>query len=120
MTRAYRQITFEKRGEVCCARLRSLRLEEESVHELAEELLELAAEASPKLALSLGPRAPLCLYSVFLAKLVTLQRQLSQRGGDLVLCEAPPEVRSVFAACRLENQFRFLQNFDEAVAVWTA
>jgi hypothetical protein len=120
MTRTYRQITFEKRGEVCCARLRSFRLEEESVHELAEELLELAAEGGPKLALSLGPRAPLCLYSVFLAKLVTVRRQLSELGGDLVLCEASPEVRSVFAACRLENQFRFVKDFDEAVALWTA
>jgi anti-anti-sigma factor len=120
MPRTYRHITFEKRGDVCCARLRSLRLEEESVHELAEELLDLAAEVSPKLALSLGPRAPQCLYSVFLSKLVTVQRQLHEQGGELVLCDVSPEVQSVFAACRLEDQFRFLKDFDEAVARWTA
>jgi anti-anti-sigma regulatory factor len=51
---------------------------------------------------------------------VTVQRQLHEQGGELVLCDVSPEVQSVFAACRLEDQFRFLKDFDEAVARWTA
>jgi anti-anti-sigma regulatory factor len=57
---------------------------------------------------------------VFLAKLMTVQRHLRQKGGALVLCEVSPEVRSVFEACRLDQQFRFVKDFDEAVATWTA
>jgi anti-anti-sigma regulatory factor len=56
---------------------------------------------------------------VFLAKLMTVQRHLRQQGGALVLCEVSPEVRSVFEACRLDQQFRFVKDFDEAVATWT-
>jgi anti-anti-sigma factor len=120
MPRSYRQIAFEQRGEVWCVRLRSFRLEEQAVHQLAEELLDLATRHdNPKIALSLGPKAPQCLYSVFLAKLVMVQRHLHQREGGLVLCEVSPEVRSVFEACRLDQQFRFAKDFDEAIDLLT-
>jgi anti-anti-sigma factor len=120
MIRTYRQIASERRGDVCCVRLRTLRLEEEEVHELAEELIDLATrEGCNKMVLSLGPRPPQCLYSVFLAKLVSVLRHLQQQGGGLVLCDVSPEVRSVFEACRLDQQFRFAKDFDEAVAAWT-
>jgi hypothetical protein len=117
MTRTYRLITFERRGDACCARLRSFRLEEAAIHQLAEELLDVAKqEGCSKLALSFGQGTPQCLYSVFLAKIVTVQRHLRQQGGELVLCEVTPEVRSVFEACHLDKQFRFVRDFDEAIA----
>ena len=66
--------------------------------------------------LSLGPKPPECLYSVFLAKLCWAQRVLGEEGGVLVLCEVDPMVRSIFEACRLDEQFRFAENFDQAVS----
>jgi hypothetical protein len=89
------------------------------IHELAGELRHLVIEEScQKLALSLGPDSPQCLYSVFLAKLITLQRMLREREGELVLCYVSPPVRSIFATCCLDQLFHFEPDFDGAVAYW--
>ena len=115
MTQTYRFLTAERLGDVWCARLRSPRLEELEVYELADELLALGADGCHNLALALGPDRPDCIFSVFLAKLMTVRRVLGERGGGLVLCEVGPVTHSVFAACRLDEQFRFLPDFDAAV-----
>jgi anti-anti-sigma factor len=120
MDRTYRQIELECRGDVFCVRLRAPRLEETAVYELADELVALADAGCHKLALSLGPGSPECLYSVFLSKLVTVQRQLGEHGVSMVLCDVSPEVRSVFEACRLDQQFRFVPDFAAAVTSWPA
>ena len=80
------------------------------------EQLDLAkAEACHGLALSLGPKSPECLYSVFLAKLYWVQRVLNEQGVGLVLCEVEPAVHAIFEACKLDEQFRFAADFDAAV-----
>ena len=116
MNPPYRFIAVECRGDVWCVRLRSPRLEEPDVYEFADELLGLVNDGCRKLALSLGPEGPDCIYSVFLAKLMTVQRVLGERGGGLVLCQVSPVARTVFEAARLEEQFCFLPDFDAAVA----
>jgi anti-anti-sigma factor len=109
----------ERRGDVFCVRLRRPRLDEPELGELAEELLGLVRnDGCRKLALSLGPRPPEFLYSIFLAKLISLQRALRERGGEIVLCHTGPEVRSIFEACCLDTLFPFLPDFDAAVARW--
>jgi anti-anti-sigma factor len=109
----------EHRGDVFCVRLRRPRLDEPELSELAEELLGLVRrDGCRKLALSLGPRPPEFLYSVFLAKLISLQRVLREHGGEIVLCHAGPEVRSIFEACCLDALFLFLPDFEAAVAHW--
>jgi hypothetical protein len=119
MTRPYHYIEVERRGDVVCTRLRRSQLDEPMIHELAGELRRLVTEEScRKLALSLGPEAPQCLYSVFLAKLITLQRMLRERGGELVLCYVSPPVHSIFATCCLDQLFHFEPDFDAAVAYW--
>ena len=116
MSQPYLLIAAERRGDVCCVRLRRARLDEAEVYELTNELLALADEGCPNLALSLGPDGPVCVYSVFLAKLMTVQRILGERGGALVLCEVSPVTRTVFTASRLDEKFQFLPDFDAAVA----
>jgi hypothetical protein len=116
MSQPYRFIAAERRGDVWCVRLRCARLEETEVYELANELLGLVHDGCRKLALGLGPAAPDCIYSVFLAKLMTVQRVLGEQGGAMVLCEVSPVTRTVFEASRLDDQFRFLPDFDAAVA----
>jgi hypothetical protein len=119
MTRPYHYIDVERRGDVFCTRLRHPQLDEPMIHELAGELRQLVIEEScRKLALSLGPDAPQCLYSVFLAKLITLQRVLNEHEGELLLCNVSPPVRSIFATCCLDQLFRFIPDFDAAVALW--
>jgi hypothetical protein len=116
---AGRLIEVERRGDVFCVRLRRLQLEEPEIAELAGELLALVADGGCRqMALSLGPQPPEFLYSVFLAKLISLQRALREHGGELVLCHAGPEVRSIFEVCRLDTLFAFLPDFEAAVDHW--
>jgi hypothetical protein len=113
----YRLIKVERRGDVFCVRLRRSRLEELEIQNLGEELLSLVNdEGCRKLALSLGPEPPDCLYSVFLAKLVALRNALNRVGGQLVLCELAPIAYNVFEACLLHKEFIFADTFDAAVA----
>jgi anti-anti-sigma factor len=119
MTRPYRHIEVERRGEVFCVRLRQARLDEPTIYELAGELRELVTEEGcRKMALSLGPDSPECMYSVFLAKLISLQRVLHEQGGELILCHVQSLVRDIFAACCLENLFCFRPDFEAAIAHW--
>lgn len=113
MTHPYRHIDVERRGQVFCVRLRQTRLDEPQIYELFGELNGLVSdEGCRTLALSLGPESPECLYSVFLAKLIALQRLLQENGGELVLCHAQPAVRTIFQACRLDHLFRFQADFE--------
>src|SRR5262245_35868198 len=116
MPRPYRQIQVEQRGDVFCVWLRQAKMDENAVLEFGEEILRLIRDAGcRKLALSLGPVTPECLYSVFLTKLLHIRRALQQAGGALRLCDASPEVLGTFEACKLKDQFDFAP--DPAAAV---
>jgi hypothetical protein len=114
----YRFITVEQRGDTYCARLKSSRMDETEIYLLGSELTDLCdVQGCRKLALSLGPQPPDCLYSVFLAKLVTVRNTLRKHGGQLVLCELSPTAYSVFEACLLHREFTFAPDFDAAVTL---
>jgi anti-anti-sigma factor len=120
MTRLHQHLDIDQRGNVCCVRLCHTRLDEPMIYELAGELRDLVeSDVCTKIALSLGPDAPDCMYSIFLAKLITLQRLLRERQGELVLCHAQPMVRDIFRACGLDQLFEFVPDFDAALARWT-
>lgn len=119
MTRLHHHIDVEQRGEVCCVRLCHIRFDEPMIYELAAELRALVEDGiCRKMALSLGPKAPDCMYSIFLANLIALQRILHEHQGELVLCHVRPDVREIFAACGLEEMFHFVPDYDAAVAHW--
>jgi anti-anti-sigma factor len=116
MQRNYRQVSFERKQDVFCVRLRHNRLEEEEILVMAEELFSLIQDQGcRKMILCLGPGALDCLYSVFLATLVTVRRKLIDCGGVLKLCEVSPQTREVFEACHLHRYFDFEP--DQAAAV---
>jgi anti-anti-sigma regulatory factor len=116
MQRIYRQISFERKQDVFCVRLRRNRLEEADIFAMAEELLSLIQEERcRKMIFCLGPGILDCLYSVFLAALVTVRRRLSECGGVLKLCEVSPQTLEVFEACHLQKHFDFEP--DQAAAV---
>jgi hypothetical protein len=113
MTNGWRHIDLETRGDLHCARLRHTRFEEKEIDELASEIVAAGTqEGCRTIAVSLGPNPPDCLYSVFLGKLISMQRRLNEKGRHLVLCEAGPEVLSIFAACKLMDLFTFATDFD--------
>jgi hypothetical protein len=117
MERPYRHITVDREGDVHCVRLAQLHLSETDVIELSDELVSLIIDRGcRKLALSLGPESPECLYSIFLAKLVMVRRRLRECNGHMRLCEVAPPVLGIFEACRLNDYFEFEPTRQAAVA----
>ncbi len=104
--KTYHLIKIECRADVCCVRLRHTRLEEMQIQELGDELLALCNEdGCRKIALSLGPEPPDCLYSVFLAKLVSLRNATGARGRPAGSVRTRPDrvqrLRGLLAAPRV-------------------
>jgi anti-anti-sigma factor len=108
-------------GDVVFARFRHRKIEEAGIHTLGNELTELIeSDGCRKLVLGLGPGTLECLYSVFLAKLVMIQRRMQDHKGALILCELTPEVKAVFEACKLMNYFDFAPDKPAALAAMAA
>src|SRR5262249_25966325 len=117
MDRSFQQIDTEQKGDVVCARVRQRRLGEADVLQFGDELLTLITERGcRKLVVNLGPGPLQCLYSVFLAKLVTARKRIEERGGKMLLCEAHPETMHVFEVCQLDQYFDFVPDQGTAVA----
>lgn len=111
-----RHITATRLHDVTCVRLKHPRLEENEIAQLGDEVLSLCHEPGCKLALSLGPRTPYCLYSVFLAKLIAIRNALGKNSGHMVLCDVGPNTYSAFEATHLDKEFTFVADFAAAVA----
>jgi hypothetical protein len=115
VAREFRHVLVERKGDISCVRLRKPNLEEQELYALAEELLSLVSEQNcRKMAISLAP-PPSCLYSVFLAKLITVRRRMLEAGGAMVLCDASLAVHGVFAACQLHDYFDFAPDMASAI-----
>ncbi len=121
MERPFRHLVVQREDDVFCARLRSNRMNESDILEMADEVRSLVAkDGCRKLVLSLGPGPLECLYSVFLSKLVMIRRELHELGGELKICEATRQTLDVFEACQLRNYFDFLPDQAAAVAGFSA
>jgi anti-anti-sigma regulatory factor len=116
MSSAYRHIACERQGEVFCVRFSKRQMGETDILEMADEISRLIQEGCRKLVIRLGPGEMDCLYSVFLAKLVMVQRLLQEQGGRLVLSESSPLTQEIFRACRLDGHFHFAPTLEAAVA----
>src|SRR5262245_38680751 len=116
MARPYRHIEVEAQDDVFCVRLRQAKVEEAALHVLGDELHRPVTEdGCRKVVLSLGPQEPQFMYSIFLAKLVAVQRRLKDNGGGLKLCDVGPDTLSIFDACGLARLFEFYP--DRATAL---
>ncbi len=119
MSAPLRHLLVSHVGDVTCVKLKKYHLLEDEVLQMADEVTGLIDGGCRKLVFSLGPESLHCLYSVFLAKLVMFQRLLRERGGSMLLCDATPEVRGVFEACRLHELFEFAPDRAGALAALT-
>ena len=117
MDRPSKQIEVDRHGDVFCVRLRKREMEEDDLHEFGDDITRLIQdEGCRKLVLNLGPDGPLCLYSIFLAKLVSIQRRLQQAGGSLKMAHVAPDIFKIFEACKLQTLFEFCPNQETAIA----
>jgi hypothetical protein len=116
MAAEFKQLILENYGNVTAVRFRQPRVAPDKMDELLVDLESLVDGApSNKIALRLGPEDPECLYSVFLAKLVTVQKRLAKCGGALAIVEASPTVQNIFDACKLRTMFAFTPDLASAV-----
>jgi anti-anti-sigma factor len=121
MDSPYQQIELQYEGDVAVVRFRKRKIEETEIHTLGNELTDLIEkDGCRKLIIGLGPGTLECLYSVFLAKLVMVQRRIHDHQGALILCELTPEVKTVFEACKLLNYFEFAPDRQAALASMAA
>lgn len=117
----YRHMKVLQEGDAYCVRLGKNTLAELEVHEFADDVLDLIdSHGCRKLVIDFSSSAPQCLYSIFLAKLLTIRRHLLERSGTLKLCDATPEVLGVFEACKLRQFFEFYPSTDSALAAFSS
>src|SRR5262245_42285355 len=116
MERPFTQIDVERVDGTFCVRLRNVQLDEKSLEDVGAEMARLIDEENGRyIVLNLGPQDPMCLYSVLLAKLISLQRRLQKIGGELALANLGPETRKIFQVTGLERFFSFYS--DQAAAL---
>ncbi|MBI3822146.1 MAG: STAS domain-containing protein [Planctomycetes bacterium] len=116
MQRPYHFILYDLIGEVFCVRLLQPRIEDRQMDEFGAELARLIDEENcRKMVLNLGPAEPECLISVFLAKLINLQRRLEGMNGALTLAHASDYTRNIFRIAGIERFFHFYPDQNSAV-----
>jgi anti-anti-sigma factor len=116
MELSFKQLEFERHGDVYCVRLSHNRFDESGLEDLSKEAGRLIDDQGcRKMVLALGPEDTLCLYSVFLAKLVNLQRRLASAGGALALAGLSDTTQHIFQVAGLSKFFTFYPNTETAV-----
>jgi anti-anti-sigma factor len=116
MLRPYHFIAYELIGEVYCVRLQDARIEHHDLDDLSAELGRLIDEENcRKMVLNLGPEEAEYLLSVFLAKLMNLQRRMEGMGGGLTLAHASEQTRTIFRLAGIEKFFHFYPDQQSAV-----
>jgi hypothetical protein len=114
--RPYQFIVCERSGDIYCVRLQTFRIDDDQMEDFGAELARLIDEENcRKMIVNLGPDEPECLMSVFLAKLLGLQRRLHGLGGVLALAHVSDYTRGVFRSVGIEKYFQFYP--DQAVAL---
>jgi anti-anti-sigma regulatory factor len=109
-------LVVERHGDVFCIRLLQPRIEDDQMDDLGAELAELIdVQNARKIVFNLGPDDPDCLLSVFLGKLVGLQRRLDGMGGILALAHLSPDTREIFRIAGIEKFFRFYSDQPSAI-----
>lgn len=116
MQRPFHFIEFDLVGDVFCVRLQKPRIEDHQMDDLGAELARLLDEENcRKMVLILGPDEPECLISIFLAKLINLQRRLEGNSGALTLAHASDYTRNIFSIAGIEKYFHFYPDQQSAI-----
>jgi len=93
-------------------------LEEMLITQIGEELTQLAAsEPAPKLLLDF--KNVQHLSSAALGMLITLNKQLAERKGHLVLANINPQIYEVFKITRLNKLFNIQSTTEDAFAAFS-
>lgn len=89
-------------------------IDEGTIREIAETLLQFAKTTSPKLLLVLENID--YMASSMLGKLINLQRKARANQGRLALCSILPDTLEVFRVSKLDNYFEIFPDRAAALA----
>ena len=108
-------LSVRKQGNVSIVQFQDRKiLEEITINQIGERLSELAdSESEPRLVLDFG--AVEHLSSAALGMLITLNRQVVDRQGRLVLANIHPQIYEVFKITRLNKLFQIEAKVEDAV-----
>ena len=108
-------LKVHKQGEVCVVEFEDRKiLEEHVINQIGERLGEIVEdEPDPKLLLDF--RNVEHLSSAALGMLITLNKQLGERQGRLVLANIHPQIYEVFKITRLNKLFTIHSNTEDAI-----
>lgn len=108
-------LKVRKQNDVCVVEFEDRKiLEEHTINQIGERLGEMIEEESvPKLLLDF--RNVEHLSSAALGMLITLNKQLSERQGRLVLANIHPQIYEVFKITRLNKLFNIHSNTEDAI-----
>lgn len=106
MERAFRYLSVERHGPVVVARPTPLVYDDAMLDSLGVEMASLLdVDGCRSIVVVLGPEPPTCLYSVFLAQLLSLKRRLESHGGQLILTNVTEHTRQLLRVTGLEKFF---------------
>ncbi len=115
MPDAEAKLTITRQHNVCIVEFEDRKiLEELVISQIQEQLTELiAAETPPRLLLSF--RKVEHLSSAALGVLITVNKEVGDRHGQLVLANIHPQIFEVFKITRLNKLFNIRGTTDEAL-----
>ena len=118
MSEAEANITVHQAGNVSVVELADRKiLDEPVINEIGERLRELAATGpSPRLLIDFKNVEH--LSSAALGVLITLNRQVGDQQGQLVLANIHPQIYEVFKITRLNRLFNIQSTTEEALRVF--
>lgn len=108
-------LKVKKQGGLCIVEFEDRKiLEEHAINLIGERLAEITeGEADPKLLLDF--RNVEHLSSAALGMLITLNKQLAERQGRLVLANIHPQIYEVFKITRLNKLFNIQSSTEDAI-----
>ena len=116
MDRPYQYLDVERHEKTCIVRLVHAQYDDTMLDQMGVELARLLDEDGCRsMILSLGPDEPDCLYSVFLAKLLSLKKRMELSGGQLLLADLGAHTRKILQVAGLEKYFRMFDDTDAAL-----
>jgi len=108
-------LKVRKQGDICVVEFDDRKiLEEHVINQIGERLAEIVEdEADPKLLLDF--RNVEHLSSAALGMLITLNKQLGERQGRLVLANIHPQIYEVFKITRLNKLFDIQSSAEDGI-----
>lgn len=94
-------------------------LDNQQIQDMAQEIFDLIEKENRKRIL-FNFRGVDFMSSLFLQKLIVIDKKLKRSNGRIVFCEMKPEIYEVFVITRLSQLFYISDNEEDGIAALSA